>query len=136
MDKILEIRDKALTKLANKLKTFYLAGGTALSLFYFRHRESYDLDFFTKDFSIVRVEEIMTMLSEDMELTKELMGEENRQGLAKMMVYSLLIDSDSSLKIDFVEDFYNINCVREYCNRRFYRQEFICWGEARSEGFL
>lgn len=28
-------------------KTFYLTGGTALSAFYFAHRESYDLDLFT-----------------------------------------------------------------------------------------
>jgi len=108
MDKIIEIRDKTLGKLANKLKDFYLAGGTALSLFYFKHRESYDLDFFTKNFSRVKIEEIMTDLSKDMGLAIELSGEQDKQGFARMMVYSLKIDNDSSLKIDFVEDVYKL----------------------------
>ena len=108
MEKIIEIRDRTLKKLANKLEDFYLAGGTALSLFYFKHRESYDLDFFTKNFSRVKIEEIMSGLSKDMELAIELLGEENKQGFARMMVYSLKIDGNSSLKIDFVEDVYKL----------------------------
>ena len=108
MEKIIEIRDRTLKKLANKLEDFYLAGGTALSLFYFKHRESYDIDFFTKDFSRVKIEEIMSGLSKDMELAIELLGEENKQGFARMMVYSLKIDGNSSLKIDFVEDVYKL----------------------------
>lgn len=108
MDKIIEIRDKALKKLANKLGDFYLAGGTALSLFYFQHRESYDLDFFTKNFSRLKIEEIMSGLSRDMGLAIELSGEQNKQGFARMMVYFLKIDDNSSLKIDFVEDVYKL----------------------------
>lgn len=108
MDKIIEIRDKVLKKLLNKLESFYLAGGTALSLFYFQHRESYDLDFFTKDFSRVKIEEIMLRLSKDMELAIELSAEQNKKGFAKMMVYSLKIDNNNSLKIDFVEDAYKL----------------------------
>lgn len=108
MDKIIGIRDEALKKLANKLEGFYLAGGTALSLFYFQHRESYDLDFFTKDFSRVRIEEIMSKLSEDMGLAVELSGEQDKKCYAKMMVYSLKIDENSSLKIDFVEDVHRL----------------------------
>ena len=108
MEKIIEIRDRTLKKLANKLEDFYLAGGTALSLFYFKHRESYDLDFFTKDFSRAKIEEIMSGLSEDMELAIELSGEQDKQGFARMMVYSLKIDDNNSLKIDFVEDVYKL----------------------------
>jgi len=108
MDKIIEIRNEALRKLANKLSGFYLAGGTVLSLFYFQHRESYDLDFFTKDFSRVKIEEIMSGLSKDIGLETELLSEQNKQGFAKMVVYSLKIDADKSLKIDFVEDVYRL----------------------------
>lgn len=108
MDKIIEIRGQALKKLGSKLGDFYLAGGTALSLFYFQHRESYDLDFFTKDFSRLKIEEIMSELSRDMGLAIELSGEQNKQGFARMMVYSLKIDDSSSLKIDFVEDVYKL----------------------------
>jgi len=108
MDKIIEIRGAVLKKLANKLGNLYLAGGTALSLFYFQHRESYDLDFFTEDFSRVKMEEVMSDLSRDIGLTIELSGEQNKQGFARMMVYSLKIGANSSLKIDFVEDVYKL----------------------------
>ena len=47
----LTAQQKQLLDLAVKqpyfLKTFYLSGGTALSSWYFHHRESYDLDFFS-----------------------------------------------------------------------------------------
>ena len=108
MDKIISIRNKTLKHLANKLESFYLAGGTALSLYYFQHRESYDLDFFTKNFSRVKIEEIMSGLSKDIELKAALEGEENKQGFAKMLVYSLIIDENNALKIDFVEDVYRL----------------------------
>jgi hypothetical protein len=108
MNKIIEIRNEALKRLANKLGSFYLAGGTALSLFYFQHRESYDLDFFTKDFSRIKIEEIMSLLSKDIGLAIELSAEQNKQGFARMMVYSLKIDNSNSLKIDFVEDLYKL----------------------------
>ena len=108
MDKIISIRNKTLKHLANKLESFYLAGGTALSLYYFQHRESYDLDFFTKNFSRVKIEEIMFGLSKDIELKAALEGEENKQGFAKMLVYSLIIDENSALKIDFLEDVYRL----------------------------
>ncbi|TAM35449.1 hypothetical protein EPN54_06165 [bacterium] len=117
MDKIIEIRDEVLNKLVNKLEGFYLAGGTALSLFYFQHRESYDLDFFTKNFSRVNVEEIMSGLSKDMGLEIELSGEQNKQGFARMMVYSLIIDDNCSLKIDFVEDVYKLLKPLKEANR-------------------
>jgi predicted nucleotidyltransferase len=108
MEKIIEIRDKALKKLANKLGDFYLAGGTALSLFYFKHRESYDLDFFTNGFSRVKIEKIISGLSKDIGLAIELSSEQNKQGFARVVVYYLKIDDDSSLKIDFVEDVYKL----------------------------
>jgi len=108
VDKIISKRNETLKHLANRLEGFYLAGGTALSLFYFQHRESYDLDFFTKNFSRIRIEEIMSELSKDIGLKVILEGEENKQGFAKMSVYSLIIDENTSLKIDFVEDVYRL----------------------------
>ncbi len=60
---ILALRDKVLECLKGKVNDFALGGGTALSLFYFRHRESYDLDFFTKGFSDRRIEEVIEELS-------------------------------------------------------------------------
>lgn len=51
MDKLLEYQNKVLKLFTGKMEDFYLAGGTALSRFYFNHRISYDLDFFTRSFS-------------------------------------------------------------------------------------
>lgn len=104
MDNIISARNEVLKQLANKLGGFYLAGGTALSLVYFQHRESYDLDFFTKDFSKAKIEILMSGLSEDIGLKVRLEGEVDRKGLARMLVYSLIIDENKSLKIDFIED--------------------------------
>ena len=53
---------KILPKLADKIDDFYLAGGTALSMFYYQHRESFDLDFFTKSFSKERIFKIIDNL--------------------------------------------------------------------------
>ncbi len=108
MGNIIEIRNDALKKLANKLEGFYLAGGTALSLFYFHHRESYDLDFFSKDFSREKIEILVSNLAKDMGLEIELLAEQNKQGIARMLVFSLMIDMNVSLKIDFVEDVYKL----------------------------
>ena len=44
-------QEKVLKALEGKIDNFYLAGGTALSLFYFHHRQSDDLDFFTQEFN-------------------------------------------------------------------------------------
>jgi hypothetical protein len=100
---------RILKLLANKLDGFYLAGGTALSLFYFHHRESYDLDFFTKDFSKLKIEKIIADLSADIKSPIKLIGEQNQKDKAKMLVYELGIDKEHSLRIDFVEDFYGLN---------------------------
>lgn len=106
--KILEIRNKILEGLAGKLKGFYLAGGTALSLFYFQHRESYDLDFFTKEFSAERIDGIIRNVNCAVNLKSELIAEQNKPGFAKIRVYSLAAGKDDVLKIDFIEDIYKL----------------------------
>lgn len=108
MENVIEIRGRVLKKLANKLEDFYLAGGTALSLFYFHHRESYDLDFFSRSFSRAKIETLISELAKDMGMEIELLGEQNEQGFARMLVFSLKIGQNSSLKIDFVEDLYKL----------------------------
>lgn len=106
MENILEIRDKVLKVLSGKLEGFYLVGGTALSVFYFSHRESYDLDLFSKEFSKEKVESIVAYIHNNTSLAVKLIAEQDKKDRAKILVYSLRIDSDSSLKIDFVEDVY------------------------------
>ncbi|MBP6920761.1 MAG: nucleotidyl transferase AbiEii/AbiGii toxin family protein [Candidatus Omnitrophica bacterium] len=107
MKKIIEARNKVLKTLAGKLDGFYLAGGTALSLFYFQHRESFDLDLFTRDFLKKKIEDVISVLS-GAGYQCRLTGEQTRDKAAKMARYSLSIDNERSLKVDFVEDFYEL----------------------------
>lgn len=108
MEKILFERDRALKILSGKIEGFYLAGGTALSLFYFHHRESYDLDFFTKEFLRPNVEKIVSELSKSTGRKIELYKVGGGKDKAQVLIYYLLIDKDNALKIDFVEDVYGL----------------------------
>ena len=65
-EKIRYYQEAALKSLSGRIDEFYLSGGTALSLFYFQHRLSSDLDFFTKDFSVRRIKEIVSYMSSDL----------------------------------------------------------------------
>lgn len=103
MNPITEEINKVLKALSGSLKGYYLAGGTALSMFHFQHRESYDLDFFTKEFSKKRIEDIIRNLSADIGKTIPLIGEEDNEDKAKMLVYAYEVGKEK-LKIDFVED--------------------------------
>jgi predicted nucleotidyltransferase component of viral defense system len=89
------------------MEGFYLAGGTALSLFYYRHRESYDLDFFTQDFQKSLAEKIMEYVASATGYKVELVGEEDRKGLARICVYSVRARTNG-FKIDFVEDVHKL----------------------------
>ncbi len=98
-------QERVLKCLAGKIDDFYLAGGTALSLYYFQHRESLDLDFFTHSFSKPRVSQLVKLLSEALNKKIELIAEETRKNRLKVAVYSLRIDKKNFLKIDFVQDY-------------------------------
>lgn len=97
-------QDRVLKRLAGKIDEFYLAGGTALSLFYFQHRLSIDLDFFTPNFMPRRVKEVVEHLKSSLSQKIELM-EQNLEGkTAKILIYNIYFKSGDILKIDFVED--------------------------------
>lgn len=101
----LKIRQlKILKALSGEIDDFYLCGGTALSLFYFNHRESEDLDFFTQKFSFERVQQIIKFLEDklgyEIKLEAENLSEKHQ---AKMMVFYVK-ENENFIKIDFVED--------------------------------
>lgn len=102
---IISFQNKVLKALSNKIDDFYLAGGTALSLYYFHHRESWDLDFFTKNFSRKRIFEIMEFLSLSLKKKIELIAEQSRKNKIKISVWSIAIDKKNFLKVDFVQDY-------------------------------
>lgn len=101
---VIEHQEAVLGALSYRVDDFYLAGGTALSLFYFQHRLSIDLDFFTPCFSQKQIGEIIGYLSahlkKDIKLTARNLEEKN----AKVMVYYVYFSKMDTLKIDFVED--------------------------------
>lgn len=91
--------------LAHKMQGFYLARGTALSLCYFQHRSSYDLDFFTQEFSQKRVESCTTYLKNIIKGSIELVEHRLSGDFVKMMVFHIKLSNECFCKLDFVEDF-------------------------------
>ncbi|MBU1122220.1 MAG: nucleotidyl transferase AbiEii/AbiGii toxin family protein [Candidatus Omnitrophota bacterium] len=101
---IREYQNTVLKALSGKISDFYLAGGTALSLFYFQHRESIDLDFFSPSFSYNRVVEITNNLHEVLKKTVKLIAQSWEDNKSNIMVYNVCFTENGVLKLDFVQD--------------------------------
>lgn len=106
--KMSNFQEKMLGLLSGRINDFYLAGGTALSLYYFHHRESQDLDFFTKKFNRIRIVNIIKELSQKSKKEIELVAEQKAKDRVKIAVYAMHINKEESLKINFVEDYADI----------------------------
>lgn len=104
MKRIAGYQQKVLKALSDKVSNFYLAGGTALSLFYFQHRISVDLDFFTHDFDFSDIKRIAGYLESALKKKVDLIGQNLGDTHAKMMVYNIHFTAVDALKVDFVED--------------------------------
>ncbi len=87
-----------------KFKKYYLTGGTALA-FYFAHRFSEDLDFFTQEYKKEEPERIMDFIFKEMGFNFKLNVEQDDPKLIPMKVYFLELRKGCVLKIDFVQDF-------------------------------
>jgi predicted nucleotidyltransferase component of viral defense system len=101
---VFEYQDKVLEALKDRAAPFYLAGGTALAKFYFQHRESYDLDFFSQDYSTAKIREIIRLMEGATGKKMKLLQENSIESFAKVSIYDLLLGKNESLKIDFVQD--------------------------------
>jgi len=108
MDKRIQVIEHVLKMLSGRLEGFYLAGGTPLSMYYFHHRESYDLDFFTKEFSQAKAEKIALILMDILKVKPKLVEEQNKKDKARYLIYEIQIDEENLLKIDFVEDVFEL----------------------------
>lgn len=106
--KVLNYQNAVLKSLSNKIDDFYLAGGTALSLFYFQHRVSIDLDFFTPRFSYKRINEIVFYLKTELKKEIKLSSQSLEDNKTKMLVYYIYFTQKNTLKIDFVEDIFSL----------------------------
>ena len=87
-----------------KFKEYYLTGGTALS-FYFDHRFSEDLDFFTQGYKREDPDRIMKFIYKKTGFNFKLDAEQDDPKLIPMKVYFLELKRGTVLKIDFVQDF-------------------------------
>ena len=104
-NKVIAYQQSVLKALSGKINNFYLAGGTALSLFYFQHRLSVDLDFFTPNFDPEEISRIAGHLEKSLKVKIKLIGQTLKKETAKMMVYNIYFSTANPLKLDFVEDF-------------------------------
>jgi len=94
------LQDSVLQQVFAAPGTFYLTGGTALSRFYFQHRYSDDLDFFSHEVSSFgfEVREIIQRLSHSGGC--EIKQEVDSRDFKRILVQK----GEVSLKIDFVAD--------------------------------
>lgn len=106
--KIVKNQQRVLKALSRKIDNYYLAGGTALSLFYFQHRLSVDLDFFTPSFDGYDVRSIIRVLEETLHVGVELIAQSLKEKTAKIMKYSIEFTKNEVLQIDFVEDVHKL----------------------------
>ena len=87
-----------------KFRSYYLTGGTALA-FYFRHRFSEDLDFFTQEYRKDDSDRIMDFVSSQTGFGFKLEHEQSDPKLVPMKIYFLELTKGNVLKMDFVQDF-------------------------------
>jgi len=105
-NKIYTYQRKVLKTLSDEINDFYLAGGTALSVFYFKHRMSEDLDFFTRKFDKTKIMRIIKELSAELKKPIKMVGQQLKKDMVKMVIFSMELDKRSFLKMDFVEDYF------------------------------
>lgn len=87
-----------------KFKQYYLTGGTALS-FYFNHRFSEDLDFFTQTYRKDDPDKIMHFVAQKTGFEFKLEASQEDPKLIPMKIYFLGLEKRTVLKIDFVQDY-------------------------------
>jgi len=104
MQRLIRWQDKVLKTMAGKADNFALGGGTALSRSYFHHRQSFDLDFFTLDFDRKPILQLMSFISASLNKEFKLMSEQVAKKKIRIMIFSITLDKNIILKIDFIED--------------------------------
>jgi predicted nucleotidyltransferase component of viral defense system len=87
-----------------KFKEYYLTGGTALA-FYFWHRFSEDLDFFSQKYMKNDPDKIMKFIAEATGFDYQLDAAQDDPKLIPMKVYFMELKDKQVLKIDFVKDY-------------------------------
>lgn len=103
--KIRKAQKRILDIFAKRARSFALAGGTALELFYLHHRFSLDLDFFSPKYARAEIDALTTEFRRVTKSKIKLESEFIAGNKAKVSFYTMpLKGSGRPLKIDFVED--------------------------------
>lgn len=99
-----KVQKRIFKLVTSRFKNYYLTGGTALS-FYFNHRFSEDLDFFTQKYKREDPDKIMDLISRETGFPHRMEAEQNDPRLIPMKVYFMELGNGIILKMDFVQDF-------------------------------
>ena len=97
---------------SKKFSDYYLTGGTALA-FYYDHRFSEDLDFFSQKYNSRNTEKIMQMISKTTGYEHKLVFEQKDSKFLPLRMYELELKKGMKLKVDMVQDPYqNIEPIK------------------------
>ena len=103
--KIREAQQKILKIFSGRSGSFALSGGSALELYYLKHRFSVDLDFFSPKYNPAEINGLISEFRKCSGSRIKLESEFVAGGRAKVRFYTVPIKgSGRPLKIDFVED--------------------------------
>jgi predicted nucleotidyltransferase component of viral defense system len=124
---------KILKTFGSAAKSFALAGGTALELFYLQHRFSRDLDFFSPKYPAKEIDDLVARFSQAVGKPFKIEAEFTAADHARVKFYSTKVKgAEQPLKIDFVEDVFlndpnvrKFNGIPVYSARDIYFQKII-----------
>lgn len=139
--KIRQAQKKILKLFSKEAGHFALSGGTALELYYLSHRFSADLDFFSPQYDLSEINNLVSAFNKCIVDKLRLESEFIAAGRARVRFYTVPIEgSKRLLKIDFVEDvlFENptirkIEGVRVYSVEDIYFQKIVAIAGTRPE---
>jgi len=126
--KLREAQEEILKVFAKGADDFALAGGTALELYYLKHRFSADLDFFSPRYDSKEISRLAALFNKygqgRMNLESEFASPGNR---AKVKFYTLALrGSERPLKMNFVEDvIFRRPVIRKFSGIRVYDAKHI-----------
>ncbi len=103
--KVRKAQQEILKVFSDKTRSFALSGGTALELYYLKHRFSADLDFFSPKYDIEEIDRLILEFRRCSNGKIKLESEFIAENQANVRFYTIPIKGlDRPLKIDFVED--------------------------------
>lgn len=102
--KVRNAQQRILSLISGHSGTFALTGGTALELYYLHHRFSSDLDFFSPKYNIKEIEGLISSFEKGMGKKITFENEFRTPGFARVRFYTLPVEKNRPLKMDFVED--------------------------------